>query len=117
MVGEGYLFKTPLCCTCLLFVFSVTLYMAAKYPNSQVTSISNSNSQREYIMSTALSRGLNNVNVFTGDITTFDMPVELHGKADRVISIEMFEHMKNYELLMRKISRWIKPGGKVIVLN
>ena len=100
---------------------SVTLYVAAKYPNSQITSISNSNSQREFIMSTAAKRGLKNVNVFTGmsllnlalyllhiciichvcnilytcigDIKTFDLPAELHGQADRVISIEMFEHM------------------------
>jgi cyclopropane fatty-acyl-phospholipid synthase-like methyltransferase len=94
---------------------SVTLYMAAKYPNSQITSVSNSNSQREYIMSTAAQRGLKNVQVFTGDIKTFDLPEELHGKADRMISIEMFEHMKNYELLMKKISRWLKPGGKFFI--
>lgn len=94
---------------------SVTLYMAKKYPNCKVTSISNSNSQREYIMSTAAERGLENVNVLTGDISTFDLPEEYYGKADRVISIEMFEHMKNYGLLMEKISHWIAPGGKLFV--
>lgn len=93
---------------------SVTLYMAKKYPNSQIRSISNSNSQREFIMKTAAERGLNNVFVFTGDITTFDLPrEEFYGWADRVISIEMFEHMKNYQLLMKKVSNWIKSGGKV----
>jgi cyclopropane-fatty-acyl-phospholipid synthase len=71
---------------------SVTLFMAKKYPNMKITSISNSNSQREFIMSTAQKRGLPNVNVFTGDINTFDLPTEYHGKADRIISIEMFEH-------------------------
>lgn len=96
---------------------SVTLYMAQKYPNCTVTSISNSNSQREYIMATAKARGLNNVTVFTGDIAVFDLPqAEYYGKADRVISIEMFEHMKNYGLLMKKISNWLKPGtGKLFV--
>lgn len=94
---------------------SVTIYMASKYPNSRITSISNSNSQREYIMATAAKRGLKNVNVFTGDICTFDLPQEFYNQADRVISIEMFEHMKNYQLLMKKVSNWIKPGGKLFI--
>lgn len=94
---------------------SVTLYMAEKYPNCKVTSISNSNSQREFIMGTAAKRGLKNVNVFTGDIKEFDLPAEYKGHADRVISIEMFEHMKNYELLMAKVASWIKPGGKLFI--
>jgi cyclopropane fatty-acyl-phospholipid synthase-like methyltransferase len=85
-----------------------------KFPNSKITSISNSNSQREFIMGQAKERGLNNVTVFTGDIATFDLPKEYYDSADRVISIEMFEHMKNYELLMEKISKWVKPDGKVI---
>lgn len=95
---------------------SVTLFMAAKYPNCKITSISNSNSQREYILATAASRGFRNVEVFTGDICSFDLPqAEYYGKADRVISIEMFEHMKNYEKLLKKISNWVKPGGKLFV--
>ncbi len=97
---------------------SVTLYMAGKYPNSQITAISNSNTQREYILSTAAKRGYKNVKVFTGDIVTFDLPQqEYYGKADRIISIEMFEHMKNYELLLRKVSNWLKPQGKVSCNN
>eukprot|EP01041_Mallomonas_annulata_P010599 gene10599-22133_t len=91
---------------------SVTLYIAQKYPNSKITSISNSNSQREYIESTAIKRNLSNVKVHTGDITTFDLPTDSHGTYDRVISIEMFEHMKNYGLLMKKISTWLKVQGK-----
>ena len=96
--------------------FSVTLYLAQKYPKSQITSISNSNTQRQYIMSTAAKRDLNNVTVFTGDITSFDLPAEYKDKADRVISIEMFEHMKNYEILLKKISTWLKPQGKVCII-
>jgi cyclopropane-fatty-acyl-phospholipid synthase len=94
---------------------SVTLFVAAKYPNARVTSISNSNSQREFIMSVAKQRGLSNIQVLTGDINVFDLPAALHGTADRVISIEMFEHMKNYQLLMEKVSRWLKPQGKLFV--
>jgi len=94
---------------------SVSLYVAAKYPNAQITSISNSNSQREFILATAKKRGLSNIQVFTGDINSFDLPADRQGTADRVISIEMFEHMKNYEKLMLKVSRWIKPLGKLFV--
>jgi cyclopropane-fatty-acyl-phospholipid synthase len=93
---------------------SVTLYVAKKYPNAKITAISNSNSQREYIMSVAKSKGYHNVNVITGDITTFDLPKEeYYEKATRVISIEMFEHMKNYQLLMKKISNWMAKDAKV----
>lgn len=94
---------------------SVSLYMAAKYPNSKVISISNSNSQREYILSTAASRGLSNIQVFTGDINEFDLPAEYHGSADRIISIEMFEHMKNYQKLLKKVSNWLKTEGKLFI--
>ncbi len=67
---------------------SVTLYMAEKYPNSRITGISNSNSQREYILGEAKSRGLDNVNVVTGDIASFDLPEEqYHGEPMRMIII------------------------------
>lgn len=75
---------------------SVTLYVAARYPKSRVVGVSNSNTQRGFIQAAATSRGLSNVTVLTGDIASFDLPEELKGAADRVISIEMFEHMKNY---------------------
>ena len=48
--------------------------------------------------------------IYTGDVTTFDSD-EFKDRFDRVISIEMFEHMKNYEALLRKIASWIRPGG------
>ena len=66
-------------------------------------------------MSTATARGHKNVNVFTGDISTFDLPKEYYGIADRIISIEMFEHMKNYELLLKKVSNWMKSGGYLFI--
>ncbi len=94
---------------------SLSLYLAAKYPNSNITSISNSNSQREFIMAMAAKRRLSNVTVYTGDISTYDLPLSHHGRADRVLSIEMFEHMKNYQLLLRKVSRWLTPNGKLFI--
>jgi len=95
---------------------SVSLYVAAKYPNSKVVGISNSNSQREYILDQAKQRGIKNLQILTGDIVTYDLPkAEYYNTIDRVISIEMFEHMKNYQLLLNKISKWIKPGGKLFV--
>ena len=93
---------------------SVTLYFAKRFPNCKITSISNSNSQREFIMGQAKQRGLLNVNVLTGDIVTYDNTA-LYSSADRIISIEMLEHMKNYELLLEKISNWLKPEGKLFV--
>ena len=93
---------------------SVTLYLAKRFPNCKIQSVSNSNSQREFIMGQAQARGLPNVTVHTGDIVAFDLPA-MHGWADRIITIEMFEHMKNYELLLEKVSKWLKPTGKLFV--
>ncbi|KAH7099556.1 S-adenosyl-L-methionine-dependent methyltransferase [Auriculariales sp. MPI-PUGE-AT-0066] len=84
---------------------SLSLFLAGKYPKSKITGLSNSNTQREYIMKTAKERGYDNLQILTGDVNVFDFP---EGKTfDRIISIEMFEHMKNYEALMRKVSRWL----------
>ncbi|CAM9952392.1 unnamed protein product [Phaeothamnion confervicola] len=94
---------------------SLTLHLAEKYPNAKITGISNSNSQREFIMGRAVQRGLSNVRILTGNINEFDLPVEEMGTFDRVISIEMFEHMKNYQKLMRKVAGWLNPGGKLFV--
>lgn len=94
---------------------SLTLFLAQKYPNSKITSISNSRSQKAFIDSTAESRGLTNITVMTGDISTFDLPIEKYGTFHRVLSIEMFEHMKNYGLLLEKISNWLMSSGKLFV--
>ncbi len=66
---------------------SVTLFVASKYPNSSVVSVSNSKTQREYIEREASHRGLKNIQVITGDVNDFD----IEKKFDRIISIEMFE--------------------------
>lgn len=100
---------------------SLSLWLAAQYPASQIVGLSNSNGQREYIMARAQERGLNNLTILTGNIVDFDFPAQtgagivLDSGFDRVLSIEMFEHMKNYGLLLEKISRWLVPQGCLFV--
>lgn len=72
---------------------SLCLYIAAKFPRSQVTAVSNSRTQKELIDSRSQQRGIRNLTVITADVVTF----EADGHFDRVMSIEMFEHMKNYK--------------------
>jgi len=97
---------------------SLTLWMAARYPDSKVTAVSNSNSQREYITARAKERGLNNIRVITCDMNRFDpsnyVNEQFHPADgfDRVVSVEMFEHMRNHKLLYKKIHDWLIPGGK-----
>lgn len=95
---------------------SLTLWMAEHYPQSNITAVSNSNSQREYIMATAQERGLNNIQVITCDMNKFD-PVEHNIKHafDRVVSVEMFEHMRNHKVLYKKVHDWLVPGGKFMM--
>ena len=87
---------------------SLSLWIAAHYPASRVVSVSNSNSQREYITAQAKDRGLENLSVITCDMNDFDTELRF----DRVVSVEMFEHMRNYQELYRRISTWLQPGGK-----
>ncbi len=92
---------------------SLTLWMAKHYPKSEITVISNSNTQREFINSQLEERGLNNVTVKT--VNMIDYRGEGESIFDRVVSVEMFEHMKNYQLLLGRISEWLKPDGKLFV--
>ncbi|MDF0376829.1 cyclopropane-fatty-acyl-phospholipid synthase family protein [Methylophilus sp. YYY-1] len=86
---------------------SLTLWMASHYPQAQITGVSNSASQREYIMSQAKARGLSNIHIITADMNVFDTEQTY----DRIVSVEMFEHMRNYQVLYGKVARWLKPGG------
>jgi len=95
---------------------SLSTWLAQRYPNSQVVGLSNSHGQREFIQARAKERGLNNLTIYTGNIVHFDFEADQLGAGfDRVLSIEMFEHMKNYGLLLEKISRWMKPDAKLFV--
>ncbi|UPT74343.1 MAG: cyclopropane-fatty-acyl-phospholipid synthase family protein [Elusimicrobiota bacterium] len=90
---------------------SLTLWMAQKYPGASITAVSNSAPQREHILARARERGLTNVEVLTRDMNSFDTPARF----DRVVSVEMFEHMRNYPELMRRVASWLAPGGKLFV--
>jgi len=87
---------------------SLCLYNAERFPNSRITAISNSRTQKEHIDIEARKRGLKNLRILTCDINAFDIE---SGQFDRVVSVEMFEHLKNYDLLFKNIARWLKPGG------
>ena len=87
---------------------SLTLWMAEKYPRARVTGVSHSRTQREHILAEAARRGLTNVEIITCDMNGFDITP---CRFDRVVSVEMFEHMKNWPRLMAHIARWLKSGG------
>ena len=88
---------------------SLTLWMAEKNPQARITAVSHSRTQREHITAEAIRRGLRNVTAITRDMNDFDIGA---GQFDRVVSVEMFEHMKNWPRLMANIARWLAPGGK-----
>lgn len=90
---------------------SLTLWMAAHYPRSVITAVSNSASQREFILARARERGLGNVRVITADANVFDTAERF----DRIVSVEMFEHMRNYAVLMARIARWLRQEGRLFV--
>lgn len=90
---------------------SLSLWMAEKYPGSQIVGVSNSRTQKLHIDEQAQRLGLTNLRIITADMNDF----EAEGIFDRVVSVEMFEHMKNYRLLLAKISRWLTPGGRLFV--
>lgn len=95
---------------------SLSLWMAQRYPAVEVVVLSNSNGQRGYIEARAAERGITNLRVLTANIVEFDFPCQgVEAGFDRVISIEMFEHMKNYALLFERISGWMKPGAQMFV--
>ena len=86
---------------------SLSLWMATHYPNAQITGVSNSHSQRETIMQMAKSLGVTNLNIITADMNVFDAPSTYH----RIVSVEMFEHMRNWQVLYSKVANWLKPNG------
>jgi cyclopropane-fatty-acyl-phospholipid synthase len=90
---------------------SLTLWLARRYPRSKIVAVSNSAPQRHFIEARASERGLENVRVLTADVNG----LAIDECFDRVLSIEMFEHMRNFSLLLRNVSRWLRPGGKLFV--
>lgn len=94
---------------------SLTLFMGAKFPNSKIVAISNSAPQKAYIDSEAKKRGLTNITVLTRDVSQLESLALEFESFDRVMSVEMFEHFKNYKMLLKKISDVLTPGGKLFV--
>nr|QGQ64077.1 WRKY transcription factor 54 [Santalum album] len=90
---------------------SLCLYIAQKYNNCRITGICNSTTQKAYIEDQCRDRQLQNVDIIVADISTYEMEASY----DRIFSIEMFEHMKNYKDLLKKISRWMKEDSRLFV--
>jgi cyclopropane-fatty-acyl-phospholipid synthase len=91
---------------------SLTLWMAEHFPAARITAVSNSRDQRSFILDRARTRNLANLEVITADMNGFE-PGEVG--FDRVVSVEMFEHMRNHRALMARIAQWLAPGGKLFV--
>ena len=90
---------------------ALTLWMATHYPRSQIVAVSNSNSQRKFIQNLCVEREIDNVEVITRDMNDFST----NRHFDRVVSVEMFEHIRNWEQLLQRISSWLTPKGKVFI--
>ena len=87
---------------------SLSLWIARQFPRSGITAVSNSQSQREYIEGEAKARGLKNLRVVTADMNVFDAGRQF----DRIVSVEMFEHIMNWRQLMTRVKSWLAPDGR-----
>ena len=90
---------------------SLSLWMARHYPNSRILALSNSAPQREFILQRSREQGLSNLEVVTADVNYFSTD----RRFDRVVSVEMFEHMRNWRRLLTKIAGWLLPRGKMFI--
>lgn len=90
---------------------SLSLWMAERYPRSSIVAVSNSRPQRQYIERRIAQTSLTNLRVITADINEF----QPEGTFDRIVSVEMFEHLRNYEQLLQRIATWLDPEGKLFV--
>jgi cyclopropane-fatty-acyl-phospholipid synthase len=88
---------------------SLSLWMAEHHRGSRITAVSNSHSQRHHIERQARARGLHNLRVLTCDINRFDAG---EGRFDRVVSVEMFEHLRNWPEAFARVARWLKDDGR-----
>lgn len=90
---------------------SLSMYMAERFPAASITAVSNSCSQRAYIEQQAAARGLSNLRVLTADMNEFEAGQQF----DRIVSVEMFEHMSNWRRLLQRLRTWIKADGRLFV--
>ncbi len=87
------------------------LWAAARYPRARIVGLSNSHGQRAFIEAQARARGLTNLRIVTGDINTVAAP----GTFDRIVSVEMFEHVRNHRALAERIAGWMRPDARLFV--
>jgi cyclopropane-fatty-acyl-phospholipid synthase len=90
---------------------SLTLFLGAAFPRSRIVGLSNSAPQRRYILEKAAASGLRNVEIVTADVNQFDIAERF----DRIVSVEMFEHVRNYPALFERLYRWLAPDGRLFV--
>jgi len=90
---------------------SLTVWMAEHFPGSRITAVSNSLPQRRFIEQRLEEKGLTNAVILTADMNEFS----IDRRFDRVVSVEMFEHMRNWERLLEKVAGWLRPGGKLFI--
>lgn len=91
---------------------SLTLWMATRFPQAQIVAVSNSRQQREHIEGCCRRDGIDNVRVITQDVNQLQLDPD---SFDRVVSVEMFEHVRNYQLLLQRIAGWLRPDGRLFV--
>lgn len=95
---------------------SLSLWMARRYRRSRIVSVSNSHSQRRFIEALAKAEGLSNLTVITCDMNLFDIETDAPGRRfDRVVSVEMFEHMSNWTALLGRARGWLKPEARLFI--
>ena len=90
---------------------SLSLWMAERFPGARITAVSNSRSQRAHIEAEAERRGLANLRVVTADMNAF----AAEGRYDRIVSVEMFEHMANWRALLERARGWLAPEGRLFL--
>ena len=90
---------------------SLSLWMAEVLPKARITSVSNSASQRAFIEARARVKGLDNLTVVTADMNAF----QTQARFDRVVSVEMFEHMSNWRMLLERVRGWLRPDGRLFL--
>ncbi|MHA7837862.1 MAG: SAM-dependent methyltransferase [bacterium] len=93
---------------------SLSIWMAEQYPNARILAVSNSKAQREHITARAEDHGLGNLRVRTADANSFE-PEQAEAPFDRVVSVEMFEHMRGWPALFERIARWLAPEGRLFL--
>jgi cyclopropane-fatty-acyl-phospholipid synthase len=90
---------------------SLSLWIARQHPRCRLLSVSNSRPQARHIRSRCTELGLTNLEVVTADMNDF----ATDRRFDRIVSVEMFEHMRNWELLLARVAQWLRPEGRLFL--